>query len=160
MQDLTPSSVRKIAPAPAPHLPIFARKSTSGFMSLFKPKQPAILALLLLASALLLPACSDPDSSTSRGAAANWVAAADRTVTVDRGVYDGSISPDGSTIAFGLLGKIWLLPASGGDARQLRYVDSRIVARSLALRIVGHWRQVRVMRRLVVWPVEANLVEG
>lgn len=42
-----------------------------------------------------------------------------RTVTVDRGASNLAISPDGSQIAVSIFGKIWLVPISGGDARQL-----------------------------------------
>ena len=40
-------------------------------------------------------------------------------VTVDIGARDPAISPDGSTVAVSILGKIWLLPIEGGTARQL-----------------------------------------
>lgn len=40
-------------------------------------------------------------------------------VTVDVGARDPAISPDGSTIAVSILGKIWTLPAEGGAATQL-----------------------------------------
>ncbi len=40
-------------------------------------------------------------------------------VTVDVGARDPAISPDGSTIAVSILGKIWTLPAEGGTATQL-----------------------------------------
>jgi len=46
-------------------------------------------------------------------------AAHERLVTVERGAYHPAISPDGSTIAVGVLGKIWLLPIEGGEARPL-----------------------------------------
>ncbi|WP_419861301.1 amidohydrolase family protein [Candidatus Palauibacter sp.] len=40
-------------------------------------------------------------------------------VTVDIGARDPAFSPDGSTVAVSILGKIWTLPAEGGAARQL-----------------------------------------
>jgi imidazolonepropionase-like amidohydrolase len=45
--------------------------------------------------------------------------AAPRIVVVDHGARDPQISPDGSTIAASILGKIWLLPITGGEARQV-----------------------------------------
>lgn len=44
-----------------------------------------------------------------------------RTVTVDRGAYDPAISPDGSTIAMGILGTLWMLPVDGGIATQFTH---------------------------------------
>ena len=44
-----------------------------------------------------------------------------RIVAVDHGARDPQISPDGSTIAASILGKIWLLPSAGGEARQISY---------------------------------------
>ncbi|MBL8268480.1 amidohydrolase family protein [Steroidobacter sp.] len=44
-----------------------------------------------------------------------------RTVDVERGVQDPAISPDGKTLAVAVLGKIWLVPMEGGDARQLSF---------------------------------------
>ncbi len=41
------------------------------------------------------------------------------TLTVERGAQDPAVSPDGTTVAVGILGKIWLVPVSGGEARQL-----------------------------------------
>ncbi|HUK88876.1 MAG TPA: amidohydrolase family protein [Blastocatellia bacterium] len=40
-------------------------------------------------------------------------------VTVTDGAHDPAISPDGSRIAVGILGKIFVLPASGGEATEL-----------------------------------------
>jgi hypothetical protein len=44
---------------------------------------------------------------------------ADATVTVTDGAHDPAISPDGSEIALGILGKIFIVPASGGEALRL-----------------------------------------
>ena len=46
-------------------------------------------------------------------------ARAQSSVTVDIGARDPAISPDGSTIAVSILGKIWTLPTEGGAAHQL-----------------------------------------
>lgn len=43
----------------------------------------------------------------------------DRTVTVSDGAADPAPSPDGTRIAVSILGKIWILPASGGSAHQV-----------------------------------------
>jgi len=42
-------------------------------------------------------------------------------VTVDVGARDPAISPDGSTIAVSILGKIWTMPIEGGAATQFTY---------------------------------------
>ena len=48
-------------------------------------------------------------------------AAAQRTriVTVDHGAQDPAVSPDGTQIAVSIFGKIWSMPAEGGEALQL-----------------------------------------
>ena len=43
----------------------------------------------------------------------------ERVVTVEKGAQDPAVSPDGTQIAASILGKIWLLPAIGGEARQV-----------------------------------------
>ncbi|MFZ0922652.1 MAG: hypothetical protein WA020_06300, partial [Candidatus Acidiferrales bacterium] len=43
----------------------------------------------------------------------------ERVVTVDHGAADPAVSPDGARIAASILGKIWILPSAGGDARQV-----------------------------------------
>lgn len=42
-----------------------------------------------------------------------------RRTAVERGAMDPAVSPDGSTIAASILGKIWLVPMEGGDASQV-----------------------------------------
>src|SRR5215469_4467487 len=42
-------------------------------------------------------------------------------VVVDHGASNPAISPDGTNIAVSILGKIWLVPSGGGDARQVSY---------------------------------------
>lgn len=42
-----------------------------------------------------------------------------RVVTVDDGAADPAVSPDGARIAVSILGKIWIVPANGGDATQV-----------------------------------------
>lgn len=44
-----------------------------------------------------------------------------RTVVLDHGATDPQISPDGSSIAVSILGKIWIVPSAGGEARQLSF---------------------------------------
>ena len=46
---------------------------------------------------------------------------ASREITVDHGAQHPGVSPDGSQIAASILGKLWLIPARGGDARQLTW---------------------------------------
>jgi imidazolonepropionase-like amidohydrolase/Tol biopolymer transport system component len=43
----------------------------------------------------------------------------ERIVAVEKGAQDPVVSPDGSKIAVSILGKIWLVPAAGGAARQV-----------------------------------------
>ncbi|HYL98418.1 MAG TPA: amidohydrolase family protein, partial [Blastocatellia bacterium] len=45
--------------------------------------------------------------------------AATRRVSVEQGAQDPAPSPDGKQIAAAILGKIWVLPAKGGEATQL-----------------------------------------
>jgi imidazolonepropionase-like amidohydrolase len=42
-----------------------------------------------------------------------------RAVIVDNGAADPAVSPDGTRIAVSILGKIWIVPASGGNATQV-----------------------------------------
>jgi imidazolonepropionase-like amidohydrolase/Tol biopolymer transport system component len=42
-----------------------------------------------------------------------------RAVTVDHGAQDPAVSPDGAQLAVSVLGKIWTLPAKGGEAKQV-----------------------------------------
>ena len=44
-------------------------------------------------------------------------------ITVDHGASSPAISPDGTTLAFSLSGKIWTMPAAGGQARRLTQTD-------------------------------------
>ena len=43
----------------------------------------------------------------------------DRVDTVSDGAADPAVSPDGAQIALSILGKIWIVPAGGGEARQV-----------------------------------------
>ncbi|HEX9690588.1 MAG TPA: amidohydrolase family protein [Gemmatimonadales bacterium] len=45
----------------------------------------------------------------------------DTTVEVTVGVRDPAIHPDGGSIAVSVLGKIWIVPAQGGTARQVTF---------------------------------------
>ncbi len=44
---------------------------------------------------------------------------ASRAVAVSDGAADPAVSPDGAQIALSILGKIWIVPAAGGQARQI-----------------------------------------
>ncbi|MGB6877391.1 MAG: hypothetical protein WBD87_15300 [Candidatus Acidiferrales bacterium] len=44
---------------------------------------------------------------------------AERILAVDHGAADPAVSPNGTRIAASILGKIWILPSAGGDARQV-----------------------------------------
>ncbi len=46
-----------------------------------------------------------------------------RTVTLDRGVQDPAVSPDGNQIAVGIMGDIWVIPIDGGEASQVTRGD-------------------------------------
>jgi WD40 repeat protein len=43
----------------------------------------------------------------------------ERVIAVDQGAADPAVSPDGTRIAASILGKVWILPSRGGDARQI-----------------------------------------
>ena len=47
--------------------------------------------------------------------------APERIVVVEKGAQDPAVSPDGTQVAASILGKIWVLPAAGGEARQLTF---------------------------------------
>lgn len=42
-----------------------------------------------------------------------------RELSLDHGAQDPRVSPDGLQVAVSILGKLWLVPARGGDARQI-----------------------------------------
>jgi imidazolonepropionase-like amidohydrolase len=68
-----------------------------------------ILAAASLALTLFAPAGTTQPAHPS----------ATRVLTVTDGAADPAVSPDGSQIAVSILGRIWLVPAGGGDARQV-----------------------------------------
>lgn len=67
------------------------------------------LALTALVTTLAMP------HSIARGQSEP----AERVVAIDHGAADPAVSPDGGRIAASILGKIWILPSAGGDARQV-----------------------------------------
>jgi len=64
------------------------------------------LPILAVALCATLPAVSQAQQRT-------------RVVAVSDGAADPAVSPDGSEIALSILGKIWIVPANGGEARQV-----------------------------------------
>jgi len=44
-----------------------------------------------------------------------------REVVLDHGASDPQVSPDGSSIAVSILGKVWIVPSTGGEARQVSF---------------------------------------
>lgn len=71
------------------------------------PKKPITLFSILLLCVLSAPVFAQSAST--------------KTVTVEQGAQDPAPSPDGKTIAVSILGKIWLVPAAGGNAVQLTH---------------------------------------
>jgi len=67
---------------------------------------PRLLPLVLAGAIATLPA----QAQTQQGG---------RVVTVSDGAADPAVSPDGAQIAVSILGKIWIVPATGGEARQV-----------------------------------------
>jgi len=67
------------------------------------------------ASSLVLLALTAAQPQTPRA----YAQQASRTVDVTDGAADPAVSPDGAQIALSILGKIWIVPAAGGDARQV-----------------------------------------
>lgn len=67
------------------------------------------------AIALLLIAFCQPGNATAQRMPAF------QTVKVEQGAQDPAISPDGASVAVSILGKIWLVPMSGGGAQQLSF---------------------------------------
>src|SRR6185437_3492162 len=65
------------------------------------------------ASSLVLLALTAAQPQTPRA----YAQQASRTVDVTDGAADPAVSPDGAQIALSILGKIWIVPAAGGDAR-------------------------------------------
>lgn len=74
----------------------------------------------LVAAALLATMLASADASAQQAADAIALPAAGmRTEVLEVGAMDPAISPDGARIAVSILGRLWLLPAGGGDAVQL-----------------------------------------
>ena len=74
-------------------------------------------------------------------------------ITVDHGASSPAISPDGTTLAFSLYGKLWTMPAEGGQARRLTDSDgweSGTVSFSPDSRFIAFVRQRTTGRDLVV----------
>lgn len=66
-----------------------------------------LISLLLITQLLAVAASAQPFAQKTR------------TIIVDHGAQDPAVSPDGAQLAVSILGKIWLLPARGGNAQQL-----------------------------------------
>ncbi|WP_158240769.1 amidohydrolase family protein [Telmatospirillum siberiense] len=85
----------------------------------------AAVAWSLLGKAGGAAAASMPAPGASAGPAPNPVSFGDIPVTLREGTNVSiALSPDGKTIAMDLQGILWLMPAEGGEARQLTgYLD-------------------------------------
>jgi imidazolonepropionase-like amidohydrolase len=79
-----------------------------------RTKEDSLVRRSLLASLLLLAALFVGEQIVAAATPQKT-----RTVIVDHGAQDPAVSPDGAQLAVSILGKIWLLPAQGGNARQL-----------------------------------------
>jgi imidazolonepropionase-like amidohydrolase len=75
-------------------------------------------------AALLAAAVSASSASAQQAASTFPAAAGTRTEVIERGAMDPAVSPDGGRVAVSIMGKIWLVPITGGDAVQVTAGDS------------------------------------
>ncbi|HEX6910952.1 MAG TPA: amidohydrolase family protein [Longimicrobium sp.] len=73
--------------------------------------------VFLLAAALA--AAGTASAAFAQQNAAAPITPSPRTEVLERGAVDPALSPDGQRIAVSILGRLWLVPVSGGDAVQL-----------------------------------------
>ncbi|HEY3175954.1 MAG TPA: amidohydrolase family protein [Candidatus Polarisedimenticolia bacterium] len=80
----------------------------------------ASLAILVLSTAAIAPLPADEQEKKAWDVAAPHAPSRPVTFTTDEGTWINlDVSPDGGTIVFDLLGDLYAIPASGGDARLL-----------------------------------------